>query len=279
MASGAIAYRFLKQYSPSTIIKFVKILKAHPQFASRWQAKYDSLPDMQKDLFLFMAAARWPDDVRGTSYDHPDWHYYAFPVTFLPADTQPPKQDNSIVQFANNLNIVKSQSANQGAKAVALCWVFHIMGDLHQPLHDVQLFSSAFAVGDREANDFLIKDPAKDLHTYWDNVFLSDAKVAYKSSTWFSAVDEAAKNARTKNGGVVFTSTTLIDTKAIANEAIALAKTSAYKFKGKLLKPGVKGGSAAVALPPGYSVEAGRVASKQLTLAGMRLAVALFQNL
>src|SRR5260221_7015671 len=135
MASGAIAYRFLKQYSPATIIKFVKILKAHPQFASRWQSKYDSLPDMQKDLFLFMAAARWPDDVKGTSYDHPDWHYYAIPVTFLPADTQPPKQDNSIVQFANNLNIVKPQAANQGNKPIALCLVFHLMGDFHKPRH------------------------------------------------------------------------------------------------------------------------------------------------
>jgi len=278
MASGAIAYRFLKQYSPATIIKFIKILKAHPQFASRWQAKYDSLPDMQKDLFLFMAAARWPDDVKGTSYDHPDWHYYAIPVTFLPADTQPPKQDNSIVQFANNLNIVKSQSATQGNKAIALCWVFHLMGDFHQPLHDVTLFSTAFPVGDREANDSLIKDPAKDLHTYWDDVFLPDAKISYKSSTWFSAVDDAAKNAKTKNGGVVFSSTTQIDTKAFANEAIALAKSSAYKFKGKLLKPGVKGGAAAAALPAGYSTEAQKVASKQLTLAGMRLAVVLYQN-
>lgn len=279
MASGAIAYHFLKQYSPSAIIKFVKILKAHPQFASRWQSKYDSLPDMQKDLFLFMAAARWPDDVKGTSYDHPDWHYYAIPVTFLPADTQPPKQDNSIVQFANNLNIVKSQSANQGNKAIALCWVFHLMGDFHQPLHDVNLFSAAFPVGDREGNDFLIKDLANDLHHYWDDVFLPDAKVNYKSATWFSTVDDAAKNAKTKNGGVVFNSTTVIDTKAIANEAIALAKSSVYKFKGKLLKPGVKGGAAAVALPAGYSTEAGKIASKQLTLAGMRLAVVLFQNL
>src|SRR5258706_3401168 len=278
MASGAIAYRFLKQYSPATIIKFVKILKAHAQFASRWQSKYDSLPDMQKDLFLFMAAARWPDDVKGTSYDHPDGHYYAIRVTFWPADTQPPKQDNSIVQFANNLNIVKSQSGNQGNKAVALCWVFHLMGDLHQPLHDVQLFSAAFPVGDNEAMDFLIKDPAKDLHHYWDDVFLSEAKVNYKSSTWFSAVDDASKNAKTKNGGVVFSSTTLIDTKAFANEAIALAKSSAYKFKGKPLKPGVKGGAPAVALPAGYSTEAGKVASKQLTLAGMRLAVVLYQN-
>src|SRR5258706_12717336 len=101
MASGAIAYRFLKQYSPATIIKFIKILQAHPQFASRWQSKYDSLPDMQKDLFLFRAAARWPDDVKGTTNDHPDWRYYVIPVTCLHADTQPPKQDKSIIQLAS----------------------------------------------------------------------------------------------------------------------------------------------------------------------------------
>jgi len=279
MASGAIAYHFLKQYSPSAIIKFIKILKAHPQFAPRWQSKYDSLPDMQKDLFLFMAAARWPDDVKGTTYDHPDWHYYAIPVTFYPPIRNPRNRTTVLFSLQNNLNIVKSQSANQGNKAIALCWVFHLMGDFHQPLHDVNLFSAAFPVGDREGNDFLIKDPTGDLHHYWDDVFLPDAKVSYKSATWFSTVDEAAKNAKTKNGGVVFNSALVIDTKAIVNEAIAVAKSSVYKFKGKLLKPGVKGGAAAVPLPAGYSTEAGKIASKQLTQAGMRLAVVLFQNL
>ncbi len=279
MASGAIAYQFLKQYSPTTIAKVIKLLKAHPQFGSRWKAKYDSLPDIQKDLFLFMAAARWPDDIRGTNYDHPDWHHYDYPVTILPSDTQPPKQDNSLTQFANNLNIMKSQSATQANRAIALCWVFHLMGELHQPMRTVTLYSAAFPAGDHGGADFLIKDPAKDLHGYWDNVFLADSKASYKSATWINSVNDAAKGAKTKNGAVTFNSSMTIDTKAIVNESIELAKNSGYRFKGKALKPGVKGGAAASALPAGYAADASRIASKQITLSGMRLAVLLYHDM
>jgi hypothetical protein len=153
------------------------------------------------------------------------------------------------------------------------------MGDLHQPLNNVTLFSEAFPAGDHGGRDFLIKDPAKDLHQYWDDLFLSDAKVSYKLASWFSAADNAATSAKTKNGGVIFNSVATIDTKAISNEGIEMAKASVYKFKNKLLKAGVKGGAAAVALPPGYSTEAAKIASKQLTLTGMRIALVVFQNI
>src|SRR5882672_6757286 len=167
MASGAIAYRFLQTSSPATVAKVVKILKNHPQFAALWKAKYDSLPQVQRDVYLFMAAARWPDDVKGTNYDHPSWHYYEYPITFLPTPTGTPNPDNSLTQFKANLTIVTSNAAD-ASRAVAMCWVFHLMGDLHQPLNNVTLFSETFPAGDKNGHDFLIKDPAKELHEYWD---------------------------------------------------------------------------------------------------------------
>jgi hypothetical protein len=279
MTTGAIAYKFLKQNSPSTIPKVIAILKGHPQFASRWKAKYDSLPANEKDMFLFMAAARWPDDARMSSFDHPEWHYYDNPIAFSASTTQPPKPDNSVVEIENNLNTVKSASATDADKAVALCWVFHLMGDLHQPLHNVTLFSPVFPNGDRGGNSFLIHEPAKELHKYWDDVFLSDDKANYKASTWFTAVDNAATTAITKNHSVTFNNNAVIDPKAISTEGVAIAKASVYKYKGKLLIPGVKGGVPGVALPAGYSAAATKIASKQVTLAGMRLAVELSKSL
>ena len=34
-------------------------------------------------------------------------------------------------------------------KAVALAWLFHLVGDIHQPLHTAQLFTVEYPKGDR----------------------------------------------------------------------------------------------------------------------------------
>jgi S1/P1 Nuclease len=41
--------------------------------------------------------------------------------------------------LAENENIVKNNS-DPHAKAMALAWLFHLVGDIHQPLHTAQLF-------------------------------------------------------------------------------------------------------------------------------------------
>ena len=38
------------------------------------------MSEQDQDRFLFMLAARWPDDIRGDSaFDHPLWHYIDYP--------------------------------------------------------------------------------------------------------------------------------------------------------------------------------------------------------
>src|SRR6185295_6827439 len=64
MVSGAIAAAALKQDNPATFAKVVELLKAHPQYAERWSKRLEDAPDGDRDLMLFMLAARWPDDIR-----------------------------------------------------------------------------------------------------------------------------------------------------------------------------------------------------------------------
>ncbi|HTH55358.1 MAG TPA: S1/P1 nuclease [Cyclobacteriaceae bacterium] len=278
MATGAAAYKYLKQNSPSTIPKIIAILKKHPEF-NRWTPQYQSVPAADQDLFLFMMAARWPDDARKTSYDHPEWHFCDHPVTFDSSPTQQPKPDNSVSEIEKNLAIVTDASADAGDRAVAMCWVFHLMGDLHQPLHNVTLFSSVFPDGDRGGNSFLIKDPSKELHGYWDGAFLSDRDVNYNQADWFANVNTAADAAIKKNPSVAFDKNITIDVSAISDEGVTIAQASVYKSKGTLLTPGVKGGAAGKKLPSTYGKDAKKICSKQVTLAGMRLAVSLSQKL
>ncbi len=77
MVTGAIAYRDLQTTSPQLAVRVVAILRQHPEFQPRWAGKLNdpALSDDERDQYLFMLAARWPDDVRGNAYDHPTWHY------------------------------------------------------------------------------------------------------------------------------------------------------------------------------------------------------------
>jgi len=53
----------------------------------------------------------------------------------------------------------------QGAR---LCWLFHLVGDLHQPLHSTALVCERFPNGDRGSNSIPTVQGC-DLHALWDN--------------------------------------------------------------------------------------------------------------
>src|SRR5262245_30269659 len=82
MASGAIAYQVLKADSPETLAKVVALLKKHPDYERRWARRLEApnIPEDQRDLYLFMLATRWADDIRKKRRDdHPNWHFVNFP--------------------------------------------------------------------------------------------------------------------------------------------------------------------------------------------------------
>src|SRR5205823_1829495 len=134
MASGAIAFDVLKVESPQTLAAVVALLKRHPQFATRWEEKFAGLSEEDQGKHLFMLAARWPDDIRGNKkYDHPFWHFINYP--FKPAGQPdsvkplPPKEENIMQAF--RLNLKRLRQGPREDQAVALCWLFHLVGDVH----------------------------------------------------------------------------------------------------------------------------------------------------
>jgi hypothetical protein len=72
------------------------------------------------------------------------WHYINLP--FKP-DGQPasvqirdPEPVNILTAMAENEGVVRK--VNDGErKAIALAWLFHLVCDIHQPLHTAQLFT------------------------------------------------------------------------------------------------------------------------------------------
>jgi hypothetical protein len=135
---------------------------------------------------LFMLAAPWADDIRMQAKLQREarWHYINFPFkpTGESEDIKPlaPHPDNILSALAENQRIVKSQ-ASADQRAIALAWLLHLIGDVHQPLHTIQLFSREYPHGDRGGDEVCIRlAPGRaplDLHRLWDGVITSTNNV------------------------------------------------------------------------------------------------------
>ncbi len=185
---GAIAYR---QLTPDQQTKIVAALKAHP----RWKEDFESrMPEdlttvEDKNEWVFQQASIWPDMVRGfqredRKYHHPTWHYLDIPVYLTPEDQtematkvkfndslDPPatqqEEMNAVQAIRLARRLLADQSTPDDQKAILLCWVFHLIGDIHQPLHSTAMVSkNLFPTGDRGGNS-IKTDQRGNLHSVW----------------------------------------------------------------------------------------------------------------
>ena len=90
--------------------------------------------------------------------------------------TREPESVNILTAMVENQRIVATEN-NPERKAIALAWLFHLVGDIHQPLHTAQLFTVDYPKGDRGGNEICVKvtEAAQpmDLHKFWDGVITS----------------------------------------------------------------------------------------------------------
>jgi len=274
MVTGAIAYDELLKTSPSTLARVIAILRQHPQYESRWKPQLVGMNEQDQGRFLFMLAARWPDDIRGDKeFDHPVWHYIDYPYkpkgqpASVPAPAPP--SENMVEAFKQNLAILQTAAPGpqmDAQKAVALCWIFHLLGDSHQPLHAVSLFTTQFPEGDRGGNLFFIRpDPSnpttQNLHAYWDNILLTDDRYDPARDLATKIENAQEREPRKASAEPHF--------EKWAHQSFDLAVSAVYR-KGKLKISTDK--NAGTPLPPDYHAAAERIATRRVALAGYRLA-------
>src|SRR5262249_25617803 len=182
MLSGIIAFDVLQQENAPIIEKVKAALEKHPWYANQWQARLQDVPVADHGLVLFMQAARWADDIRANDKQQHRalWHYINWP--FKP-DGQPasvrtrePEAVNILTAMAENQRIVATEN-NAERKAIALAWLFHLVGDVHQPLHTAQRFTVDYSNGDRGGNEICVRltqaGQPMPLHRFWDGVITS----------------------------------------------------------------------------------------------------------
>ena len=129
-------------------------------------------------------AATWPDDVRSDpAWRHADpWHYISIDdgLTYEMAPKNP--DGDVIVALTRCEGILRSPEATAEQRVVALRYLVHLVGDLHQPLH-------VGRTADRGGNSIEVvwhREPSN-LHSVWDSAMIDGEKLAF--SEWAAFLD------------------------------------------------------------------------------------------
>lgn len=279
MAIGAIAYHQLKTDSSQTLTKVLTLLKQHPYFQKQWapQLTKQNLSEDEQNEYLFMLAARWADDIKGkdTYHDHFSWHFinylYAPQQGIIRSDTTLlPSRETILQAYEQNRQLLLS-NAPDSSKAIALCWLFHLTGDVHQPLHTVALVGPQFPQGDQGGNLFKIKvlmsGNTINLHSFWDGMLLGSDDFRSANQLAVELRHEFATDQlpQLKNPGFV----------SWSKESFQLAQDNAYRSNTLQTGSDTEG----AVLPADYVATVKPIAQRQVALAGYRLASELVTDL
>ena len=182
-----IAYVAWNQMSPEARERAFKILMSAPE-DSDLSVYYlqDSRSDAVKKRELFMIAATWADIIRDKKfknrfekYHHSNWHYADTfwtmengQLKILPNPNEDGgKAVEKLIEFDKEL---KDAAVSDEEKAIALAWILHLGGDIHQPLHTSARVTDLEPKGDQGGNLFVLtpKDekPSESLHWFWDSI-------------------------------------------------------------------------------------------------------------
>jgi S1/P1 Nuclease len=236
------------------------------------KAKVDALLTADTDILEphdMLSAATWADTYRKDHRETAQWHFvdielgkpdldaacFGHPPSAVPASAGPAK-----ACLVDRLKAFESELANpatpQAERIVALKFVLHFVGDVHQPLHT----SDDENQGGNCVRVALGGSRTTNLHSYWDTGLITPMGTDPAAL----AADLAAKitpaQAKAWASG---------DAKAWATESFGVATAVAY-WPG--MARGCPSDAAPVTPPPGYDEAAQAAIVQQLEKAGVRLA-------
>jgi hypothetical protein len=141
----------------------------------------------------FVAVSTWADDIRVQRPETGPWHFIDLPLGTTTVDPKycPPPNGCVITAIQRQAQILRNPNAPPEARSLALLFLIHLLGDIHQPLHDT-------TNNDRGANclpiAFFGKQPQEgvnesftpNLHGVWDTGLVERA-MAGRSVADFAA--------------------------------------------------------------------------------------------
>ena len=173
--------------------------------------------------------------------------------------------------FRRNLAVARDPRAGDAARATALCWVMHIVGDMHQPLHASLWMSWRFPLSDAGGNWAWVRvseDAAPErLHWFWDSAGRPGA---------LSRASPEEFVARLKRERPYEAEPPVLHPEAAFDGWVARTRELAYEvvYERGALRPGTSRESAPV-LRRDYIERARAVGADQIAAAGNRIAALL----
>ncbi|MCP3674080.1 MAG: S1/P1 nuclease [Gammaproteobacteria bacterium] len=106
------------------------------------------------------------------------YHYVTVPTGKTYAEVGAPEQGDGVFALNKYSEVIGNPSSSKEEKILALKFIVHIIGDLHQPLH----------VGtglDRGGNDVKVNffNQSYNLHSVWDTVMIKQTNLSYTELT------------------------------------------------------------------------------------------------
>ena len=286
-------------------------MQAHPHFET---SLISNRPENATDAeWAFLRASTWSDYIRPPKtyskekvtehakykFHRGVWHYVNFPYragqkeSELPREALP-NETNIVAQIENSLDVLRGKTKRdpgavsglsaEANEAVRFCWLFHLVGDLHQPMHAVALVDEKRFPngdhGDQGGNLLAIRRSESDkpmrLHACWDGMLSSDSR--------FDAVCQLAEELTHDSAFAPKMFPELADhrqPREWAAESYLLAKTQIYRdgrfpiVRWEDVESGKVSADKVPALSEQESATAQMIARRRIALAGYRLAEAL----
>lgn len=208
MTIARIAWDFLSTDERASINS---ILRQHPHLDSLLrQGQPEGVP---AEEWVFLRSAVWADYVRPPKsfpreeianhplhkYHRGNWHYINF--AYEPRNAKSgmpekplPEETNLLKQLDLTMRILNRETkedpgrisglTDEQNRAVRMTWLFHLLGDLHQPLHTIALIEpQSFPDpphSDQGGNKLAIRASEtampKNLHWLWDEMFSTESQ-------------------------------------------------------------------------------------------------------
>jgi hypothetical protein len=150
-------------------------------------------------LDLMADGATWPDDIRKIKPEASAWHYIDIPrdaPRSALAESCPASTGCVTSALKRQIELLGKDSTDLHARADALRFVLHFVGDIHQPLHSV---TNNDMGGNCVPIDFFGTPPveknpqtesyAPNLHAIWDSAIIGRLRGAESVADWAASLD------------------------------------------------------------------------------------------
>lgn len=301
----AVAY---SQLTPAARAQVDHLLTLNPSYLE-WTGEKGEARGESTRLRAFMLAGVWADDIKsapgytdeGDRQDAPDagadkgyadhlrhryWHYINIPISSDGTKLEEPRAPNVLTQITAFRAVLADPAADADHKSYALTWLLHLVGDVHQPLHDVSRFTHDQPDGDAGGNRVQLLCPPhlhgqgdrqhrgfcpRELHAFWDDLPGDQelGEAAWQGHT--DLIPLALSNVR-KLPPADAQRAQIDDPRVWVKEGVLLAQKVVYSGP-------IGDGPGPYAIDVAYHERARQVAAQQIVLAGTRLARLLNEQL